>query len=312
MPILVQRGLPAYDTLTNENVFVMYKDRAAHQDIRPLKIAIVNLMPTKEATETQLIRMLANTPLQVDLQLLTMGSHDTKNADGLHMETFYLKYDDIKNERFDGLIITGAPVEYLPFEEVDYWKELTEIMEFSKTNVFSAIHLCWGAQAGLYYHYGIEKRTMENKLFGVYKHKVRDKYSAFTRGFDEEFFVPHSRHTQVLREDIEREKRLKILVDSKDAGVHMAASMDNRFLFLQGHSEYDRDTLKLEYERDLAKGERIGVPVNYFKDGDPSKRVLAKWSGHGNLFFANWLNFVYQETPYDLDELSSSWEPAGS
>jgi homoserine O-succinyltransferase len=311
MPILVPKGLPAYDILQKENVFVMHKDRAARQDIRPLKIGIVNLMPTKEVTETQLIRMLANTPLQVDLQLLTMGSHESKNADPLHMETFYLQFDDIKNQRFDGLIITGAPVEFLPFEQVDYWTELTEIMEYAKTNVFSTLHLCWGAQAGLYYHYGINKQILDKKLFGVFKHRVRDKRSVFTRGFDEEFFVPHSRHTQVAREEVEREEQLCILVDSREAGLHMVMSNDKRMLFLQGHSEYDWDTLKLEYERDRKKDAGIDVPVNYFKDDNPEKRIVVKWSGHGNLFFANWLNFIYQETPFDLKDLPKFWEAAG-
>ncbi|MDR1953526.1 MAG: homoserine O-succinyltransferase [Clostridiales Family XIII bacterium] len=311
MPILVQKGLPAYNILKKENVFVMRKERAERQQIRPIRVAIINLMPIKEITETQLIRMLANTPLQVDLHLLTLATHESTHTDPLHMETFYIKFDEIKNERFDGLIITGAPVETIPFEAVDYWKELTEIMDFSLTNVFSTLHLCWGAQAALYYHFGIEKQIMDKKLFGVFKHTVKDKRSEFTRGFDEEFYVPHSRYTQIRKEDVEKDGRLKILAESKEAGLHMLMTRDKRQLFLQGHSEYDWDTLKLEYERDRLKGDDIDVPVNYFKNDDPSKRVVVKWSGHGNLFFANWLNFVYQETPYDLNDLDKCWKAAG-
>ena len=305
MPILVQKGLPAYDILTKENVFVMHKDRAEAQDIRPLNIAIVNLMPIKEVTETQLIRMLANTPLQVDLQLLTMESHASSHTDEFHMDTFYKTFDEIKSEKLDGLIITGAPVESLPFESVDYWNELKEIMDFSKKNVFSTLHLCWGAQAALYHHYGINKQAMDKKLFGVFKHDTLDKKSEFTRGFDDEFFAPHSRHTQVLKEDVLKESDLKILAESEDAGLHMMTNQNKRFLFVQGHAEYDWDTLKLEYERDIAKGADIDIPRNYFKNDDPSQRIVVKWSGHGNLFFANWLNYVYQETPYDLNDLEA-------
>lgn len=304
MPILVQKGLPAFSTLKKENVFVMHKERAVHQDIRPLRIAIVNLMPTKEITETQLIRMLANTPLQVDLHLLTLASHESTHTDPLHMETFYRKFDEIREERFDGLIITGAPVETLPFEAVDYWHELTEIMDYTKTHVFNTLHLCWGSQAALYYHFGIQKHIMDDKLFGVFEHQVKDKRSVFMRGFDEFFFAPHSRHTDIRKEDVLKVKALKILAESKEAGLHMLATKDRRMVFLQGHAEYDWDTLKLEYERDLKKGDDIKIPVNYFSKDDPSKRVIVRWSGHGNLFFANWLNYVYQETPYDLEDLA--------
>lgn len=303
MPILVQKGLPAYDILKKENVFVMHKDRAEKQDIRPISIIIVNLMPIKEVTETQLIRMLANTPLQVDLHLLTMDSHASTHTDPLHMETFYKTFDEIKNRRFDGMIITGAPVEFLPFEDVDYWKELSEIMEYTKNNVFSTLHICWGAQAGLYYHYGVDKFVMDEKLFGVFKHEVKQKTSELVRGFDEEFYVPHSRHTQIKKADVEKIEELDILVESEDAGLHLMATPDNRKIFVQGHSEYDWDTLKLEYERDRSKGLDIKVPMNYYLDDDPEKRVVVKWSGHGNLFFANWLNYVYQETPFDLTDL---------
>lgn len=303
MPILIPKGLPAYKTLKDENVFVMNEQRASKQDIRPLRIAIVNLMPTKEVTETQLIRMLANTPLQVDLQLLTMDSHDSKNTDKLHLDNFYKTFDEIKNQRFDGMIITGAPVEFLPFEDVDYWKELSEIFEYTKTNVFSTLHICWGAQAALYYHYGIDKFIMPSKLFGVFKHELKDKKSELTRGFDEEFFAPHSRHTQVRKEDIMKIHELKILAESEITGPHIIATRDKRMVFVQGHMEYDRDTLRLEYERDVKKGMEIDVPKDYFKDDNPNKGIIVKWSGHGNLFFANWLNYVYQETPYDLSKL---------
>jgi len=303
MPILVQRGLPAYKTLKQENVFVMNDLRASRQDIRPLSVAVVNLMPIKEVTETQLIRLLANSPLQVQLELLTLSTHRFTHVSQDHMETFYRKFDEIKKQRLDAMIITGAPIEILPFEQVDYWDELKEIMDYSKTSVFSTLHLCWGAQAGLYHHYGIEKRILDNKLFGVFRHKPRDRKNELTRGFDEEFFVPHSRWADSIREQIEAEPALKILADSEEAGVHMVTSRDKRQLFVQGHHEYDWDTLKLEYERDIGRGIDINVPANYYKDNDPKKRVVVRWSGHANLFFSNWLNFVYQNTPFDLAEL---------
>jgi homoserine O-succinyltransferase len=305
MPILVPRGLPAYDTLRDENVFVMHKDRAEKQDIRPLRIAIVNLMPIKEITETQLIRMLANTPLQVDLHLLTLTTHQSKHTDPLHMETFYTKFEQICRERFDGLIITGAPVETLPYEQVNYWDELKGIMDYSRTHVFSTLHLCWGAQAALFHHFGINKYPLGKKIFGVFEHTVVDKRSVFTRGFDEYFYAPHSRYTQIGKNDILQNPNLAILAESEEAGVHMLRSTDNRMVFLQGHFEYDWDTLKLEYERDKANGLDASVPVNYFKDDDPSKWIVMKWSAHANMFFANWLNYVYQETPYDLAGLDA-------
>lgn len=303
MPIIVPRGLPAYKTLKEENVFVIPDVRAQRQDIRPLHIAIVNLMPTKEVTETQLIRMLANTPLQVDLQLLTMDSHESTHVDRQHMDSFYKTYEEIKNQRFDGMIITGAPVETLPYEEVDYWKELAEIMDYTEHNVFSTLHICWGAQAGLYHHYGIPKYEMDAKLSGVFPHTVKEKKNELVRGFDEIFYAPHSRKTQVRKEDILQVPELKILAESDVAGPHIITTRNKRKVFVQGHSEYDRDTLKLEYERDVKKGLNPKVPVNYFKDDDPRKRVIVRWSGHGNLFFANWLNYVYQETPFDLSKL---------
>jgi homoserine O-succinyltransferase len=304
MPILIPKNLPAYKLLKDENVFVMQEDRAQHQDIRPLQIAIVNLMPTKEITETQLIRMLANTPLQVNLQLLTMESHESKHTDKKHLDNFYKTYEEIKNQRFDGMIITGAPVEFLAFEEVDYWDELSEIMEYTKSNVFSTLHICWGAQAGLYYHYGINKYLLPKKLFGVFKHHTINKKSEITRGFDDEFYVPHSRYTQIKREDILKITDLKILAESEIAGLHIVATEDNRNIFVQGHVEYDRQTLNLEYKRDLNKRLDVQIPQNYFKDDNPENEIIIKWSGHGNLFFANWLNFVYQETPYDLNQLT--------
>jgi len=303
MPILVQRGLPAYKTLKQENVFVMHDFRASRQDIRPLSVAVVNLMPIKEVTETQLIRLLANSPLQVQLELLTLSTHNFTHVSQMHMETFYRKFDEIKKQRLDAMIITGAPIEILPFEQVDYWRELEQIMDYSKTNVFSTLHLCWGAQAGLYHHFGVEKRILDKKLFGVYKHKPKDKKNELTRGFDEEFYVPHSRWTDAVREQIEAEPALKILADSEEAGVHIVATKNKRQIFVQGHSEYDWNTLKLEYDRDISKGVDINIPSNYYKDDDPKKRVIVKWSGHANLFFSNWLNFVYQETPYDLEDL---------
>jgi homoserine O-succinyltransferase len=311
MPILVPNGLPAYDILSDENIFVMYKNVATKQDIRPLKIGIVNLMPIKEITETQLIRMLANTPLQVDLQLLTLSTHRSKNTDPLHMENFYITFDKIRDERFDGLIITGAPIETLPFEEVDFWQELTEIMDYSLANVFSTLHLCWGSQAALYHHFGINKQMLPRKLFGVYEHNVIDKKSEFVRGFDEYFYAPHSRYTDIPRAAVAAEPRLSILADSEEAGVHIVSTTDKRMLFLQGHFEYDWNTLKIEYERDTEKGLKPDIPVNYFKDDDPSKWVVMKWSSHANLFFANWLNYVYQMTPFDLANLDKFWKAAG-
>jgi homoserine O-succinyltransferase len=303
MPIVIPKNLPAYKTLKEENVFVMEEKRAIKQDIRQIKIAIVNLMPTKEVTETQLIRMLANTPLQVDLHLLHMDTHDSKNTDKLHLDNFYQSFNEIKNQKFDGMIITGAPVEFLPFEDVDYWKELAEIMEFSKNNVFSTLHICWGAQAGLYYHYGINKFELDKKLFGVFPHKVKDIKSELTRGFDEEFYAPHSRHTQVKKEDIKNVPELKILAESDIAGPHIIATKNKRQVFVQGHAEYDKETLKAEYERDINKGLDMNIPDNYYKNNDPTKEIVVKWKGHANLFFANWLNYIYQETPYDLEEL---------
>ena len=310
MPVLVPKELPAYDILKRQGVFVMTHERARTQDIRPLKIAIVNLMPTLEATETQLIRMMANTPLQLDLYLLTMDTDKhQREEDQDHLRLFYQTFDEIKNQKFDGMLITGAPLEKLAYEEVDYWKELTEIMDYTKQNVFSTMHICWGAQAALYYHYGINKRMLPEKLFGVFPH-TRVNRSCLTRGFDDVFYVPHSRHSQVLTEDIEKVPQLKVLAESPQAGPHLCATRDHRWIFVQGHWEYERDTLEHEYRRDLSRGlADVQLPYNYFIDNDPEKGVQMNWKSHGNIFYTNWLNFVYQSTPFDLEDLNNMiWE----
>ena len=304
MPVKIPDNLPAAQILHDENIFVMTEKRATSQDIRPLKIAILNLMPTKVVTETQLLRLIGNTPLQVDVVLLHMESHVSKNTSAEHLTAFYRTFSDVKDETFDGLIITGAPVEHLPFEEVDYWEELKEILEWKIHNVFSTFHICWGAQAGLYYHYGIPKYHMGKKLFGVYPHKVTKKNVKLLRGFDDVFYAPHSRYTEVRREDIEKVSDLEILAESPQAGIYIVASKDERQIYVSGHSEYDANTLLLEYERDIAKGLDIDPPENYFPDDDPSKPPLVTWRSHANLLFANWLNYyVYQETPYDLNQI---------
>jgi len=305
MPIKIPNGLPAATTLREENIFVMTETRASTQDIRPLKIAILNLMPTKIVTETQLTRLLGNTPLQVELELLHTKSHEAKNTPIEHMLDFYKTFDDIRDKRYDGLIITGAPVENLPFEEVEYWDELCEIMEWSKTHVYSTFHICWGAQAGLYYHYGIRKQPLDKKLFGVFEHRVVYKNPILMRGFDDVFWVPHSRHTTVLKEDVERVKELRILAESEEAGIYAMFTENGRQVFITGHSEYDRDTLKREYLRDKEAGLPIDVPRHYFPDDDPAREPVVRWRGHANLLYSNWLNyFVYQETPYDLASMA--------
>ena len=301
MPIKIPDSLPAAQTLHDENIFVITERRAVTQDIRALKLVIVNLMPTKITTETQLARLLGNTPLQVDMDLLMMRSHKSKNTSEEHMLAFYKTFDQIKDRRYDGMVITGAPVENLPFEEVEYWDELCEIMEWSKTHVTSTFHICWGAQAGLYYHYGIKKYPLEKKLFGVFRHHLDYKQSILFRGFDDEFFVPHSRHTCTHREDIENCPHLKILASSDEAGVYAMIADHGRQIFITGHSEYDRDTLKSEYLRDKNAGLPIEVPVNYFPDDDDSREPIVKWRSGANLLYSNWLNyFVYQSTPYDI------------
>ena len=308
MPIRVQDSLPAIETLGNENIFVMTENRALTQDIRPLKILILNLMPTKIATETQLLRVLGNSPLQVDISFMHTKSHCSKNTSVSHLETFYGTFDDFKSQKFDGMIITGAPVETLDFEEVDYWDELCEIMEWTKTNVTSTFHICWGAQAALYYHYGIPKYPLEKKLFGVYKHTVvpEKKHKILLRGFDDEFYVPHSRHTEFREEDISKVPELEILAKSDKAGVYIVTAKSERQFFISGHSEYDADTLATEYFRDKNKGLNIDIPENYFKDSDPSKPPMMLWRAHANLLYSNWLNyFVYQTTPYNIGGIRS-------
>ncbi len=304
MPIKIPDNLPAAKVLNDENIFVMFEDQAYHQDIRPLNIAILNLMPTKITTETQILRLLGNSPLQVDPVLLHPKNHNSKNTPGEHLIAFYRYFEDIKDQKFDGMIITGAPVEHLEFREVDYWGELEEIMDWSVRNVFSTFYMCWGAQAGLYHHYGIPKYPLKGKLFGVFPHSVCRKNVKLFRGFDDVFYVPHSRHTEIRRSDIEKVPDLQILSESEEAGVYIVASKDERKIFATGHSEYDPLTLKSEYDRDTAKGLDIQVPKNYFPDDNPSLKPIVKWRGHANLLFSNWLNYyVYQETPYDLNEI---------
>jgi len=304
MPIKIPNELPAVKVLNSENIFVMTETRAITQDIRPLKLLILNLMPLKIDTETQLSRMLGNTPLQIEIELMKTSSHESKNTSAEHLLTFYKTFDEIKDRKFDGMIITGAPVEQIEFEDVDYWEELCEIMEWSKKNVTSTFHICWGAQAGLYYHYGIKKYPLEKKLFGVYPHTVEYKNSILMRGFDDTFYVPHSRHTTVKREEIEAVPELRILSTSPQAGVYAVSSKNGRQFFITGHSEYDPGTLRKEYLRDKAAGLPIEIPENYFPDDDDTKEPVSTWRAHANLLYTNWLNyFVYQTTPYDINDI---------
>lgn len=304
MPIRVTDKLPATKQLRNENIFVMSETRAMHQDIRPLKIAIVNLMPTKITTETQLLRLLSNTPLQVEPDFITMKSHESKNTPLEHLSSFYKTFDEIKDSKYDGMIITGAPVENYDFEEVDYWEELKEIMEWSKTHVTSTLHICWAAQAGLYYHYGIPKYSLPEKLSGVFTHKVNRKTAKLVRGFDDYFNAPHSRYTEVRAEDIKKVKELEILAQSDEAGVYIVFTKGGRRIFVTGHSEYDATTLADEYKRDLDKGINPNIPKNYFPGNNPKKTPIVTWKSHANLLFSNWLNyFVYQITPYSIDNI---------
>lgn len=301
MPIKVPDHLPAKEILTNENIFVMDESVAYHQDIRPLRIAILNLMPTKETTETQLLRLIGNTPLQVEVVLLHPKSHTSKNTSSEHLELFYKTFEDIASEFFDGLIITGAPVEHLPFEDVTYWEELRQIMDWSKKHVTSTFHICWASQAGLYHHYGVPKYDVDSKIFGVFPHAITKRNVNLLRGFDELFFVPQSRHTEVRREDIEKIEELEILSESEDSGVYIVASKDGKQIFVTGHSEYDPTSLKYEYDRDKAKGMDIDLPCNYFPGDNPSNMPLSTWRAHANLLYSNWLNYyVYQLTPYEL------------
>ncbi len=304
MPIKIPNELPAAKTLAEENIFVMTETRAGMQDIRPLQILLLNLMPTKVVTETQFSRLLGNTPLQVELTLMHTTSHRSKNTSEEHLLAFYHTFDEIKDRNFDGMVITGAPVELMPFEEVEYWDELCEIMKWSLTHVQSTFHICWGAQAGLYYHFGIQKHTLDRKLFGIFPHVADYKRSMLFRGFDDIFYVPHSRHTTVDRADIEAIPKLKILASSEQAGVFAVSTPNGRQIFITGHPEYDADTLRREYVRDVEAGKPIDIPFNYFPDDDPTREPPATWRSSANLLYSNWLNyFVYQTTPYDLGQL---------
>ena len=304
MPIKIPNALPATKTLNDENIFVMTETRAMTQDIRPLHILLLNLMPTKIDTETQLSRLLGNTPLQVELTLARVGSHESKNTPEEHMLAFYKNFGDVAHLNFDGMIITGAPVEHLPFEEVDYWDELRRIMDWSKTHVHSTFHICWGAQAALYHHFGIEKRPLPKKMFGVFPHRVEYKRSILFRGFDDVFMAPHSRHTTIERADIENVSALRILASSDEAGVYAVSTENGRQIFITGHSEYDPLTLEREYRRDVQSGKPIAVPKNYYPNDDPAQPPIVSWRAHANLLYSNWLNyFVYQTTPYDLDSI---------
>lgn len=304
MPIKIPNDLPATQTLYDENIFVITETRAITQDIRPLQIAILNLMPTKIETETQLARLLGNSPLQVEIEFIHTATHKSKNTSEDHLFRFYKTFDEIRHRKFDGMIITGAPVENLPFEEVEYWDELCEIMEWTKTNVTSTFHICWGAQAGLYYHYGIPKHTLPEKMFGVFPHRPLDLYHPLMRGFDETYYVPHSRHTDINFDDVALCRDLQILSYSEMAGIHLVSDLECRNFYATGHSEYDADTLAKEYFRDKDKGLDIKVPYNYFPDDDPTKKPIVTWRNVGTLMFTNWLNyFVYQRTPYDINDI---------
>ncbi len=301
MPIKVQSDLPAKERLENENIFVMDETRAMHQDIRPLQVVILNLMPLKEETEVQLLRAFSNTPLQIDVTFMMVKSHESKNVSANHLNSFYQYFEELKDRRFDGMIITGAPVEQLPFEEVDYWQEMTQIMEWSKTHVTSTMHICWGAQAALYYHFGIHKVDLPEKLFGVFRHRVRNRRCPLVRGFDDLFYAPHSRHTTVSLQEVEMQEKLLVLAASEQAGLLLCMTHDGHQIFLMGHPEYDRYTLDLEYKRDTRKGLPIKMPVNYYPDDDPANKPSLLWRSHCNLLYSNWLNYyVYQETPFEL------------
>ena len=309
MPIRIPNDLPAAETLQQENIFVMPQNRALTQDIRPLEIVLLNLMPTKITTETQLSRLLGNTPLQVNLELMHTTTHQSKNTSQEHMLSFYKSFAELKDRKFDGMVITGAPVEKMAFEDVDYWPELCEIMEWSKTHVHSTLHICWGAQAGLYYHHGVDKVALPEKMFGVFPHTADYKRSILLRGFDDQFWVPHSRHTTVLREDIEKVPELKILASSEESGVYAIATKGGKQIFITGHSEYDPLTLESEYLRDKNLGLPISVPKNYYPNDDDTKEPIVRWRGHANLLFSNWLNyFVYQTTPYDIMSIGKNEE----
>ncbi len=311
MPLIIPDRLPAAEALKDENIFTMNRARAASQDIRPLKVIIVNLMPTKIATETQLARVLANSPLQIEMHLVGMDSHKSKNTSREHLESFYTTFDEFKDEYFDGMIITGTPVELMDYEEVDFWPELCEIFEFAKTHVYSNMFICWGAQAALYYYYGIPKYTLDNKVFGVFEHRTLRPKNPLLRGFDELFYAPHSRHTEIRKEDILSHPELRILAESDEVGPHIISTDNGRQIFVLGHQEYDKNTLADEYFRDINKGMDIDVPANYFRDDNPKKEIMFRWRGHASLLFSNWLNYyLYQATPYNLDDLREGKEDA--
>lgn len=304
MPLIIPNELPAADVLQNENIFTMDQARAMTQDIRPLKIVIVNLMPTKIATETQLARVLANSPLQVEMTLVQMDSHEATHISQEHMDAFYKTLDEIKHEYYDGMILTGAPVEQMPFEEVDYWPELCDIFEWCKTHVYSNMFICWGAQAALYYYHGVEKKLLDEKVFGVFEHNVTRAHNPLVRGFDSVFYAPHSRHTEINRDDVVKNDHLRILAESEEVGPHIISTENGRQIFILGHQEYDKETLQTEYLRDINRGLDIQVPANYFKNDDPNGEILFRWRAHANLLFSNWLNYyVYQTTPYDLSQI---------
>lgn len=304
MPIRIPDQLPATEQLESENIFVMTENRAMHQDIRPLRVLLLNLMPKKIETETQIMRKLSNTPLQIEVDLLHTISHESKNVSREHLQAFYRSFDEIKDTRYDGMIITGAPVELHEFEDVDYWEELCRIMEWSRNNVHSTLHICWGAQAGIYFHYGVQKHELPAKLSGVFLHDVNKPSSPLVRGFDDQFWAPHSRHTTVYAEDIEANPNLEIIANSDEAGVYIAKSTDSRHFFVFGHPEYDSDTLRNEYDRDVSKGLNVPMPAHYFPDDDPTRDPVSTWRAHAQLLYTNWLNYyVYQTTPYDLNTL---------
>lgn len=313
MPVKIPNTLPAYGVLQSENIFVMDEKRAVSQDIRPLRILILNLMPTKIVTETQLLRVIGNTPLQIEPTLLITASHTPQHVSKEHLDEFYHTFDEIKDKKFDGMIITGAPVEKMEFEDVRYWEELETIMKWGKTHVFSTMYICWAAQAGLYYHYGVEKHELEKKLSGVYKHKVLSPQCPLLRGFDDEFYAPHSRYTGIDMEAVQNCEKIELVTYSQDAGCHIIVSKNGKRVFVTGHSEYDCDTLKKEYERDVEKGINPDIPCNYFPDDDPGKEPVVKWRAHANLLFSNWLNYyVYQSTPYDIDSAEISEPLSGN
>ena len=304
MPVIIPANLPANKTMREENIFVMDKERAERQDIRPLEIALVNLMPTKIQTETQFVRLLSNTPIQINVEFIHTVTYESKNISDSHMKNFYKSIKDVKHKKFDGMIITGAPVELMEFEDVDYWEEMKEILDFSKKNVTSTMYICWAAQAALHHFYGLQKRELPAKMFGVFEHEKKEDTCMLLNGFDDIFYVPHSRHTEIESQDIKSIKELIVLAESKDAGVHIAVTDDYNRIFVMGHSEYDPETLKNEYDRDISQEKTINVPKNYYPNDNPTKPPFVKWRGHANLLFKNWLNVIYQETPYDINEIN--------